>query len=126
MDKLNELIAIYKDRAKDYRIEAEVSQYLADQEVEDLKFHADESELIATLLENYNQLLDYDQVVMYYETEQLKAKQITRINIPFCNSDSYIKIFDKYSKDEIDKIELKEPLTRDEFIVFIKHYEKCL
>ena len=75
MEDLTELIEIYKNRADELRLEAELSHYLASKETDEIEFSANENELIASLLNDFNKVLGYDEVAMYYKINYIGIKQ---------------------------------------------------
>ena len=126
MEDLTELIEIYKNRADELRLEAELSHYLASKETDEIEFSANENELIASLLNDFNKVLGYDEVAMYYKINYIGIKQSTTLKLPLSESTSIITVMDLNSEEEIDMIKLKQPLNRKEFISFAQQYYKHL
>lgn len=126
MEDLTELIEIYKNRADELRLEAELSHYLASKETDEIEFSANENELIASLLNDFNKVLGYDEVAMYYKINYIGIKQSTTLKLPLSESTSIITVMDLNSEEEIDTIKLKRPLNRKEFISFAQQYYKHL
>ncbi len=122
MEDLTELIEIYKNRADELRMEAEISHYLAEKETDEIEFSANENELIASLLNDFNKVLGYDEVAMYYKINFIGIKQSTTLKLPLSESTSIITVMDLNSEEEIDTIKLKRPLNRKEFINFAQQY----
>ena len=122
MEDLTELIEIYKHRADELRMEAEISHYLAEKETDEIEFSANENELIASLLNDFNKVLGYDEVAMYYKINFIGIKQSTTLKLPLSESTSIITVMDLNSEEEIDTIKLKRPLNRKEFINFAQQY----
>lgn len=122
MEKLDELIEYYKQKAKDARNQAKFNRYFSDSDAEELDFEADENELLSILLTSLNQFLDYDSLTMCQTIGHIKVIQITEIHVPLNNSTSIVSIYDMLADEEIDSIKLKQPLGVDEFKKFAKTY----
>lgn len=121
-ENLRDLIEFYKKRANEYRLQAELSEYFEDNDIEQFELKADENDLLAILLESFNAFLDYDSLTMCHTIDNIKVIQITELHIPIENSVSIITIYDLDSEEEIDSIELMKPLNKQEFEYFAKQY----
>ncbi len=122
MEELKELVQIFKERAALCAVKAEISSYLEDKHSQELLDQSDEHILIASLLEDYNQVLEYDEMYMYLNIGRIGFKQITKIEPPLDKASTSISIFDLAAEEQIDKIKLSRALTKKELNAFAESY----
>lgn len=122
MEDLKELVQIFKERAALCAIKAEISSYLEDKHSQELRDQSDEHILIASLLEDYNQVLEYDEMYMYLSIDRIGFKQITKIEPPLDEAATTIAIFDLAAEEQIDKIKISRALNKEELKAFAESY----
>ena len=122
MEELKELVQIFKERAALCAIKAEISSYLEDKHSQELRDQSDEHILIASLLEDYNQVLEYDEMYMYLSIDRIGFKQITKIEPPLDEAATTIAIFDLAAEEQIDKIKMSRALNKEELKAFAESY----
>mgnify|MGYP001317441887 FL=1 len=122
MEELKELVQIFKERAALCAVKAEISSYLEDKHSQELHDQSDEHTLIASLLEDYNQVLEYDEMYMYLNIGRIGFKQITKIEPPLDKAATTIAIFDLAAEEQIDKIKISRALNKEELKAFAESY----